>query len=134
MSTRHRHAESMALYAEDALTTGTPWERWEYQYDGIWKQLRYFDTLWCLDTEYRRKPKTININGFKVPEPMRVRPDAGAIYYYPNLTSNGERTYAWVGDEIDEHCFKAGMCHLTREAAELHGDALKSFTKLEELS
>ena len=138
MRTRHIHAENMALYAEDALTTACPWERWEYRYsysdDDLWKQLCYFDPLWCEDREYRRKPKTIIINGFEVPEPMRVRPAVGDAYYYPHLLSGGVRTYPWIGDEIDQRAFKSGQCHLTKEAAELHLSALLSFTALEDLS
>ena len=134
MRTRHIHAEQMGLYAEDALTTACPWELWETRYtDGIWRDLQT-NPRWLTDFEYRRKQKTIIINGFEIPEPMRVRPAVGDAYYYPHLFSGGVRTFPWIGDEIDQRAFKSGQCHLTKEAAELHLEALLSFTAREDLS
>ena len=124
----------MALYAEDALVTDKPWELWEFRYtDDKWRELQTHPR-WFTDYKYHRKPKTININGFEVPEPMRVRPAVGDNYFYPHLLSGGVRTYPWVGDEIDQRAFKSGQCHLTKEAAESHLEALLSFTALEDLS
>jgi len=134
MRTRHIHAENMALYAEDAMITDKPWELWETRYTGgIWRDLQP-NPRWLTDYEYRRKPKTININGFEVPEPMRVRPALDDNYFYPNLFSGRVRIFSWKGDEMDVRAFKLGLCHPTEEAAGLHLEALMSFTALEDLS
>lgn len=67
----HIHAELMAQYAEDALTTNRPWELWEVMpVNSEWMPL-YDNPSWNTATKYRRKQKTININGFEVPEPVR---------------------------------------------------------------
>jgi hypothetical protein len=56
----HKHADLMALYAQDAKETKTPWERWEFKYTPA-------EEPWCTspghpswsdDMEYRRKPQT----------------------------------------------------------------------------
>jgi hypothetical protein len=124
----------MALYAEDAMITDKPWQLWEFRYrDSKWCAVQYHP-IWDHEGEYRRKPKTIIINGFEVPEPMRVRPAVDTTYFYPHLFSGGVRTFSWEGDDMDERAFKSGLCHLTKEAAGLHLEALMSFTALEDLS
>ena len=58
--TKHIHAELMALYAQDAMETDKPWERWEYCYhkDEDWMGCDRFSIGFYADTKYRRKPKT----------------------------------------------------------------------------
>lgn len=100
----HVHAELMKKYAEDAAETD--------------------------DMEYRRKPRTININGYEVPEPLREAPEVGASYFLVSLVDErGLANPAWSGDKFDERCLRAGITHATREAAELHARALLSFTE-----
>ena len=58
---RHTHAKSMAQYAQDAMETEKPWERWEHKSQGRKSFHRCIDYLldWNPRTEYRRiKPKT----------------------------------------------------------------------------
>ena len=54
----HKHAELMALYAQDAAETDKPGLRWEFREAGG----RWFCCIkspeWRLDHDYRRKPKT----------------------------------------------------------------------------
>lgn len=123
----------MLQYAQDAQETETPWERWEYKYeDEKWKDsdgpLHFYS-----DFQYRRKPRTININGIEVPEPMRNAPKHGSIYFFPRIELGDKYAFAtqWSGDYIDEMRLKDGICHATSEAAELHAKALLSFTKKE---
>jgi hypothetical protein len=56
---KHKHAELMMQYAQDAMTTDKPWELWEARaprkHD--WYTLKS-DPCWSTDFEYRRKPKT----------------------------------------------------------------------------
>lgn len=55
---KHPHAELMLQYAQDAMTTDTPWELWEVKYnieDG-WEVLLSSPT-WNTLFAYRRKLK-----------------------------------------------------------------------------
>lgn len=62
---KHKHADLMAQYAEDALETETPWQRWEIYTQRGWEQVD--DNPWWLHgTLYRRKPQTKVIDWGKV--------------------------------------------------------------------
>jgi hypothetical protein len=128
---KHKHAELMALYAQDAMETDKPWERWERRYKGhtYWQSLNCCPT-WTPVTEYRRKPRTIKINGFEVPEPVREPLEDGQEYYIPSITfGSGAGHHSWRGDNHDDGWLAKGLIHLTKEAAETHAKALLSFTK-----
>ena len=127
---KHIHAELMALYAQDAMETDKPWERWEYFDTQSWTSMRTGCPLWAEETLYRRKPKTININGHKVPEPYRGEMRYGQFYYIPKLdSSNLYNTLNWCKDACDQRVIERGLLHLTKEAARKHAEALLSFTK-----
>ena len=51
----HIHAQLMAQYAEDAMETDAPWERWEFSHDD--RDFLSLDChpLWIIDNKYRRK-------------------------------------------------------------------------------
>jgi hypothetical protein len=72
------------------------------------------------------KNKTININGFEVPEPLRKIDRNGDIVHVVSL----EKTYVvtcvtrGINDLID-----LGIVHKTLACAEIHRTALLSFTK-----
>ena len=57
--TKHKHAELMALYAQDAMKTDEPWTRWEYyvSYNKTWEGMHTHPS-WYPQNQYRRKPKT----------------------------------------------------------------------------
>ena len=55
---KHIHAESMALYAEDARVTDEPWKLWEVKVLSEWNQ-PLCSPAWLVDSQYRRKPKAI---------------------------------------------------------------------------
>ena len=54
--TKHKHAELMALYAQDAMKTDEPWTRWEYyvSYNKTWEGLQTHPA-WYTQNQYRRK-------------------------------------------------------------------------------
>jgi hypothetical protein len=56
---KHKHAELMAQYAQDAMTTDKPWELWEARAhpNRDWFVMKG-DPCWSVDFDYRRKPKT----------------------------------------------------------------------------
>jgi len=129
---KHKHAELMAQYAQDALETDRPWERWEMRLDLLgaeWTSLSCRCT-WSINCEYRRKPRTININGFDVPEPVREPLERGQQYYTPNITGCAQiwMGCTWEGYHVDKCWLAKGLIHLTKDAAITHAKALLSFT------
>ena len=128
----HVHAHLMALYAQDAAETDKPWERWEIltNYDE-WEGLSA-NPLWCDRNDYRRKPKTININGFEVPEPFRAPPETEQEYWLVDPANETCYPYHWENTSCELLWLRAGLVHPTKEAAELHRKALLSFTEVKE--
>lgn len=123
----HPHADLIMKYAEIAQYDAEPWKHFESRIKG---------DVWCkCDTpcgfhenlEYRLKPRIININGFEVPEPLRSVPAYGTQYFIVDLPLVGSLT--WTDSSDEYQWLKAGIIHLTREAAEKHLEALLSFTK-----
>ena len=131
---KHPHAELMMQYAQDAMETDKPWERWQYRLrGGVKKDFDRVHPTWRIKYEYFRKPQTITINGFEVPEPVREPLIYGTRYYVANLgMDNYCYGFTWTGDHFDNKCLNRGIIHLTKEAAELHATALLSFTQLNE--
>jgi hypothetical protein len=130
----HPHAKLAQEYWKEAETDAEAWKNWEHALRGsegkAW--------LPCLEhpcfahkRRYRRKPRTIIINGHEVPEPLRVKPEIGSVYYVACVSSGSESWFCvkWFHDEIDNTRFDAGMCHATKEAAIAHAKALLSFTQ-----
>lgn len=132
----HKHAEAMKLYAEDAATTDKPWKLWEVSYkEGAnWYPLSKYQN-WNSKYNYRRKavklkPKTININGYEVPEPCKNAPEGGTMYWYPN-TSDTHVSCSYYYSHYQYHVDRLvnGLVHLTQESAQKHLEALLSFTR-----
>jgi hypothetical protein len=129
----HIHAELMRLFAEDAMETDTPWERWQMKTDkGDWIDYEMpYSPNWNLSVEYRRKPKKIRIGKYDVPEPLRVAPDYGDEYYVAAWAASGI-SYCWCsweGARRDLQFLEAGLIHSTPEAAQYHIDAILSLTR-----
>ena len=125
----HIHAAAMAEYAKDAVETDLPWERWEVSLTESGDEYRNLlgHPEWAVTRKYRRKPKVILINGHEVPEPHRTPLKHGEMYWALSL-AHGAIRLLWEGDDIDFSYLKNGFIHLTKEAAEKHFNALKSFT------
>ncbi len=131
---KHKHWKEMAEYAKDAMETDRPWDRWEHNPPDFLHWHSCIDhPSWSEHSKYRRKPRTININGFEVPEPVRVDLEDEQDYFLPDLSATLRTAQSrWGGDEMDAGWLKRGLIHLTREAAEAHARALLSFTSQEE--
>lgn len=77
------------------------------------------------------KPKTININGFEVPEPIRECPPSTRNVYVVDFSYPGNiKEYYIDDDNFDVYWYSNGLVHLTKENALLHANALLSFFKL----
>ena len=129
----HIHAAAMAEYAKDAAETDMPWERWEISMTESGDEYRNLlgHPDWVVTRKYRRKPKVILINGHEVPEPHRTPLKDGEEYWALCFFRNVTCTH-WQDDRIDNHYLENGFIHLTKEAAEKHFNALKSFTAQKE--
>ena len=121
----HIHAAAMAEYAKDAAETDKPWERWEFSYGGQEYSSVYGHPNWHKDNKYRRKPKTILIGEYEVPEPCREVPEPGQKFWAVNPFT-GPQGFTWDGSKEDFHALKNGFVHLTEEAAEKHYEAFKN--------
>ena len=126
----HTHAAAMAEYAKDALETDKPWEWWESACGGQYYVSLETHPQWTENFKYRRKPRTILINGHEVPEPQRTPLKYGEEYWTLSLVC-GATSLRWEDDYTDFVYLKNGFVHLTKEAAEKHFNALKSFTAQE---
>ena len=80
----HAHAESMALYAQDAKTHTEPWKLWQMKTGSHdWIDCK-FSPAWNLSCEYRRKQKTKLIHGVEIPV-FEFVPKVGEKYYAANV-------------------------------------------------
>lgn len=80
---------------------------------------------WIIET------KTININGYEVPEPIRAVPKIEETYYAASLENGIVKEYKFqYGGTICSDLFKRGILHSTKGAAKLHLNALLSFTEI----
>ena len=130
----HVHAELMMQYALDAKTNEKPWELWEFKLkdETYWSNPKS-ELTFISNVEYRRKPKTISINGFDVPEAVKEPLEKYAQYYAVNFGEiDHVSSYTWINDGVDNRCLKSGVIHLTKESAIQHAKALLSFTELKE--
>ncbi|QMT41291.1 hypothetical protein [Neisseria shayeganii] len=132
----HPHAELMAQYAEDAAETDKPWVWWEFfiaadEYgDDRWVTCNRPIT-WETQKQYRRKPDIIKIGKHEFPLPMQTAPTDGTRYWYVNQYSYGFKSdsMVWTSHNVDSNRLNAGMCHLTKDAAEQHADVLNAINR-----
>ena len=130
---KHKHAELMMQYAQDAMETDKPWERWQYQTEpmqegDVWKNCfpnPSFDGIY----KYRRKPKMLSVtlaNGEVVswPEPQHTELEYGDLYFYFVPTHVDIVLKKWECAPWDRTTLSNGHIHLTEEAAQQHSYAL----------
>ena len=116
--TAHKHAHLMAQYAQDAMETDKPWDRWQFRSVGAKNWLNCRCGIGFSDLcEYRRKPRTLTYS-VTIPEPLREAPHDGKVCFVPNIASN--RFYfntSWDGDCVDNFRLERGLCFATKEDA-----------------
>ena len=130
MMAKHIHAENMALYAQDAMETPLPWERWEFYNKPTESWLSTTNhPNWDTAYKYRRKPKMLSVtlaSGEVVswPEPQRTELEYGDSYFYVDVDGSviveEWDCLAWDSDTLSN-----GWLHLTEEAAKQHATALR---------
>lgn len=131
--TGHIHAAQMLQYAQDAAETDEPWLRWQAKrFNTGWTPL-HEHPVWALHYEYRRKPRTIRIGEFDVPEPLHEAVPDQADYWLAEI-AYGQARARECCNFTPSTCLMhiaSGVAHLTREAAELHARALLSLTQVQ---
>ena len=70
------------------------------------------------------KPRTITINGVKVPEPVRKPLEYWQLFWVVHLAGEGPESHLWKNDSLDYQWLERGMIHLTEENAKAHTDAI----------
>lgn len=118
----HKHASVLR-----AIADGVPLSEFEITCSGwiskSWDCLHGYAT-WLKDPdeyEIRRKPQHIIVNGFKVPKPLDVVPDARI--YIPCFTED-DLIDSWDSFMPKESAVLHGCAHLTKEAAIAHAKAM----------
>lgn len=126
----HTHADLYRQLAEVAQTSDEPWREFEENIGGAWSTCSERSILFLSNLEYRRKPRTVTINGFEVPTPYQGMMEEGRAFFIACAETKGY-TYEdrWNGGSGQQQWRKRGLTHLTQEAAALHGKALSSFTE-----
>lgn len=130
----HKHTELMKILAQQILDgVENPGKLWEFKIQGGGKWNQFEDgqiPSFHKDCEYRLKPKSIMINGYKVPEPERVAPEIESTYFAPwPFIEKMYSKLTWNGNCLDLEALENGVVHLTPEAAAIHGKAIYSFTR-----
>ena len=124
----HIHAELMAQYAEDAKQHDEPWELWQHGDDDGWTNCSTHPS-WYENRTFRRKPRTIQLGDYEVPEPCKVELEYGQEYFVPLMTTSGAKFCTWNGDKHDLYVLKANIVHLDFQSAEIHAKALIEVSK-----
>ena len=122
----------MLEYAQDALTSDTPWQLWEVLSPNEleWQPLTTHPG-WYDFAEYRRKVETVKVNGVEICAGISKAPAQGTTYYHIDTTNlNGVSPKRWCDDSLDQHILYHGLAHTSWEAAKHHWKALVAPTKL----
>lgn len=70
--------------------------------------------------------RTMKINGFEVPEPMKFVA-VGTKFFYPDFGGKVQDARFSIMSYLHRYLHAMGLCHATHEAAEIHSQALDSF-------
>lgn len=122
--TEHKHAGFLR-----AIADGEPMENWEYHSKNCTEWVRVYPgdvSKFIADPDIffiRRKPRTIRIGDMDVPEPMRIAPAIGSLYWLVSAAS-GSTCFTWLDSALDKCWLSFGVIHTTEEAAEQHRRAL----------
>ena len=80
------------------------------------------------EAQFRIKPKTrsVTVDGmlYEWPEPMRVAPEDGTIYWAVSVHLYRIFNSPWTGQDYDKEVLNIGCMQATREGAEAHRRAL----------
>ena len=126
--TGHVHAELMAEYAKDAAKSKEPWKDWEISasFDSTYWISCTRNPGWDLDRHYRRKPKTVTINGIVVNKGL-TEANYDTLVYIPALHLH-EKYIALRFEDAFKRGLERGLAHATKEDAIAMADAMLAFS------
>lgn len=128
----HIHAKLMMQYAKDAMETDRPWERWEFTQGGAWRPCEN-NPGWFADENYRRKPEMIKVGKWEFLKPIEQPLGYADAYYYVTFSMKTAEftpfSDTWCNDRDDKDRLAGNLCHLSREAAQAHADALNAICR-----
>jgi hypothetical protein len=123
----HKWAHLMMAVAEEAKVSETPWDIIQYlNDDGAWHDQTRIPGFYN-NIEYRIKPRTININGYEVPEPLRSFKDVDCVFVVDVVSGDIEIwncNFKALEDQLSN-----GVIQETSKGAEQYLKAILSFTK-----
>jgi len=123
----HIHAESMAMYAEDAKTTDEPWELWYIDFGSRGTRQLTNHPCWNPKLKYLRKQKTHIVHGVEIPD-LRVSPELGDYYYLADPTTTELAEHYKFVMRAEKLWAERGLCYQNTEegkqAAILHSQAM----------
>lgn len=125
--TGHVHAKLMAEYAKDAAKSKEPWKDWEISdlFDSTsWISCKS-NPGWDLVRNYRRKPKTVTINGIVVNKGL-TEANYDTLVYIPALHLH-VKYIAIRFEDTYQRSLERGLVHATKEDAITMADALLAF-------
>ena len=123
----HKHADMIRRWLDDASLCVQS----RHPHCAAWQDVDKPE--WFEGQEYRFKPRTIRIGDMEVPEPMRVAPNVGDVYWVVGLMAQELCTeLAWNGADPERRWLSIGVCHATKEAAIRHGKALVALTEVKQ--
>lgn len=131
----HKHAALMLQYAQDAMETDRPWERWMWREANNSKDLCFRQCeqhpSWNDIYEYRRKPQVIRVGRHEFPKPIHERPRKGDVYWYVDMRQGEHyvRSTYWHHYDEDYGRLNKYVCHLTEAAAQAHADTLNAICR-----
>lgn len=128
--TAYKHAALMLQYAQDAMETDKPWERWEILRGKSWCDLTENPT-WIDYMEYRRKPQVIRVGRHEFPKPITNELVNGVTYFYVKIGNTRFEVDegCWAGIWRNQMRLESRRIHLTREAAQAHADVLNAICR-----
>lgn len=93
---KHPHAELMMQYAQDAMETDKPWERWQFLdgFDGQWKDGESgVSPAWFLHIQYRRKPNPYEPTLLDQALELEIEAALKKMEYYGAISHFGSEAY-----------------------------------------
>lgn len=121
---KHKHAEIL-----QAIANGESMDDFEvtWGYKRVWYKISEKPSALLLypDFEVRRVPKFIEVNGFKVPEPLKIL-KKDQQYFMPRITygAAGCDELHNYNEELGERHCKTGLVHDSPEKASAHAKAI----------
>ena len=107
------------MYGEDYSRQDNPWMLWEYLSP---RNTKYHplttDPLWIPTCKYRRKLKTVVVNGVELVAPETEAPAVGVTFWLANnTTTNWAKALLWDGGDVHLMWLGRGLVFLEKDHA-----------------